>query len=137
MKFIYAVLFGLMINLPLSAQDKNRHQQIETVKIAFITQKLNLTTAEAEKFWPLYNNYQSEMRQIFRARKDARQNNQNDNAAQLDGELDFEGRMLEVRKKYKSEFSRALPASKVGTFFEAEREFREHMIKELKDRRSQ
>lgn len=139
MRLICTFFIGLMFVLPLSAQEKNKqsHQQIETVKIAFLTQKLNLNTSEAEKFWPIYNNYQKEMRELFKLRKDSRRDKQNDSRDNADGELDFESRILDTRKKYKTQFSKVLSPDKVGLFFQSEREFREQMIKELRERRGQ
>ena len=135
MRLIWSFLICLVIALPVSAQEKSqRSQQVESVKIAFITQKLNLTSAEAEKFWPVYNSYQSEMRELFKQKRESRKKDaQAEN--KIDNELDFESRMLDIRKKYRKEFSKVIPSEKVLQFYEAEREFREHMIKELKERR--
>jgi hypothetical protein len=131
MKFIWSILICLVFALPVSAQEKgSQNQQIEAVKVAFITQKLNLTSSQAEKFWPVYNNYQREMKEVFKQRKEAK--NRNDGK---DGELDYESRLLDIRKKYKQEFSKVIPSDKVAQFYDAEREFRETMIQELKDRR--
>lgn len=135
MRLIWSLFICLVIALPLSAQEKSqRSQQVESVKIAFITQKLNLNTGEAEKFWPVYNSYQQEVRQVFKQRREAK-NKKEASEDKLDNELDFESRLLEIRKKYKEEFSKVIPSEKVLLFFQAEREFREQMIKELKDRR--
>lgn len=136
MRLIWSFLICLVMTLPLSAQDKSqRSQQVESVKIAFITQKLNLNSSEAEKFWPVYNNYQKEMRELLKQRRDAKKKKDANADDKLDNELDFESRLLELRKKYKQEFSKVIPSEKVLQFYEAEREFREQMIKELKDRR--
>lgn len=129
-------LICLVLALPVSAQEKaQRSQQIEAVKIAFITQKLNLKSSEAEKFWPVYNSYQKEMREVFKLRREAKNKKDGNAGEKLSGELDFESRILDIRKKYKQEFSKVLPDEKVSQFYEAEREFREQMINELKDRR--
>lgn len=131
MRLIWSFLICLVIALPASAQDKSqRSQQVESVKIAFITQKLNLNTSEAEKFWPVYNSYQKEMRELFKQKRELKKAND-----RLDNELDFESRLLDIRKKYKKEFAKVIPADKVLQFYDAEREFREQMIKELKERR--
>jgi hypothetical protein len=136
MRLILSFLICLAIALPVSAQEKaQRSQQIEAVKIAFITQKLNLKSSEAEKFWPVYNSYQKEMREVFKLRREAKNKKDSNAGDKLSGELDFESRILDIRKKYKQEFSKVLPGEKVSQFYEAEREFREQMIKELKDRR--
>ncbi len=42
-------------------KDRNRvtTRKLTAYKIAFFTQRLDLTPAEAEKFWPVYNDYLS------------------------------------------------------------------------------
>ena len=136
MRLIWSFLICLVIALPVSAQEKNqRSQQVETVKIAFITQKLNLNTSEAEKFWPVYNSYQSEMRELLKLKSESRNKKDAKAEDKLDNELDFESRMLDIRKKYQKEFSKVIPSEKVLQFYNAEREFREQMIKELRERR--
>jgi len=138
MRMIWSFLICLVMALPLSAQEKSqRSQQIESVKVAFITQKLNLNSAQAEKFWPVYNTYQQELRVVYKQRREARDKQKANPDQKMDNELEFESRLLNIRKKYKEEFSKVLPADKVLSFFDAEREFRETMIKELKDRRNQ
>lgn len=139
MKWILSFLICLAFYLPVSAQVQPqpvfRHsQQIESVKIAFITQQLNLSNDEAEKFWPIYNNYQRDLNELFKQKRENRLNRPNANE-ELTNELNFEGRLLDIRKKYQAEFSKVLPADKVLQFFRAEREFREQMIRQLKERR--
>jgi hypothetical protein len=63
---IIAVFIGLMATV--TAQDnkggngKNDGSRIEALKIAYLTKKLNLSTEEAQKFWPIYNKYSDEIR---------------------------------------------------------------------------
>ena len=45
------------------AQRPNR-EQIKSLKIAFITEKLDLSTQEAQNFWPIYNVYESQMKEV-------------------------------------------------------------------------
>ena len=55
------IIFVIMI-FPvnwLSAQNPNL-EKLNSYKIGFFTKKLNLTSAEAEKFWPVYNEYQKQ-----------------------------------------------------------------------------
>ena len=40
-----------------SQEKKGSKEKIRTLKIAYITDRLNLTPNEAEKFWPIYNTY--------------------------------------------------------------------------------
>ncbi|MGB4774472.1 MAG: hypothetical protein WBP45_04830 [Daejeonella sp.] len=135
MKWIWSFIISLTLTLPVLAQAQQRGEQIESVKIAFISRKLDLTTDEAQRFWPLYNNYQKEIGDILKQKKQTKLSNATDPDAQLDGELDFEERILDIRKKYSREFTKVIPSQKVLLLYQAEREFRQQLIKQLKDRR--
>jgi hypothetical protein len=112
--------------LPAKSQDDSDQKggRIEALKIAYLTKKLDLSPAEAQKFWPVYNNYTSELKG---ARTEQRQNKAS--------ELDTEDKILNIRKKYSSEFSRAISNDKINTFFRSEKEFGNYVQKELQNRR--
>lgn len=60
-----------MIAFVFSGFSQNeRGQKIKAMKTAFITQELNLTPAEAEKFWPVYNTYNSQIWAIKRKERE-------------------------------------------------------------------
>jgi hypothetical protein len=111
MKRLLPILF-LICTLNLfsqQAQDPDG-SRIEALKIAYLTKKLNLSPEEAQRFWPVYNNYASELRE---ARAEQRRNKAT--------EIETEEKILNIRKKYNKEFSNALSAEKVNTFFRSER----------------
>ena len=122
MKALVPILF-LICTLSLHAQD-GEGSRIEALKIAYLTKKLNLSPQEAQRFWPIYNNYASELRQ---ARTEQRNNKTS--------EIDTEEKILNIRKKYNKEFSGALNADKVNAFFRSEKEFGNYVQKELSERR--
>lgn len=100
----------------------NRDEKIEALKIAFITEKLQLTPSEAQQFWPVYNSYQKEI--------------QNLRAESKGGDvLENEQKLLDIRKKYKPSFEKVLGPTKMNRLFEAERDFRNILIKRLKNRK--
>lgn len=41
-----------------TTQTASGSERVQALKVAFITKALDLTAAEAEKFWPIYNDYQ-------------------------------------------------------------------------------
>lgn len=62
MKKITFIISFLLITLSVNAQFKRgSKEKIKALKIAYITEQLNLTESEAEKFWPLYNKFDEEM----------------------------------------------------------------------------
>ncbi len=140
MKHLYIILIFLMpFTITAYAQPgqykQDRAKQVEALKIGFITRKLELTPEESQRFWPVYNNYQRDLNLFLKDKRQARMNAMGKPEEQLDDELAFDARLLELRKKYRKEFSNVLPAQKVVGLFQAEREFRETLIKELKNRR--
>ena len=57
-----------MAGFTIQAQNGNR---LEALKIAYITNKLNLSPEEAQKFWPIYNQYSLELK-VARLKKAVR-----------------------------------------------------------------
>lgn len=129
-KILLIIVIALGASLVSVAQDEGGEKQnggrLEALKIGYLTKKLNLTTEEAQKFWPIYNQYMNEIR---KTRIDARQNKE--------GEIPTEEKLLNIRKKYNGEFNKALSSEKVNTFFKAEKEFGTVLQKELMERRMQ
>lgn len=99
-----------------------RQEKIQALKVAFITQKLQLTSAEAEKFWPVYNQYDNEIRHV-------RANNRNGDV------LDNEQKVLDIRKKYKPTFESILGPQRLNSLYKAEKDFRNALIQRLKERK--
>jgi Skp family chaperone for outer membrane proteins len=63
MKSIITLLaITLFSFLSIKAQEGN--DKIESLKIAYITKRLLLTPEESQKFWPVYNQYEAEKKQI-------------------------------------------------------------------------
>ena len=55
MKKIILPILLFLFSLNILAQ--HHREKIKALKISFITEKLDLTEQEAQKFWPIYNNY--------------------------------------------------------------------------------
>ena len=122
-------------------QDERR-ENIETMKIGFITQKLDLTPEEAERFWPVYNQYNNKIQEI---RKKRRQDNRDTKQkfdemsdkeveAAVDNEIIFRQKELDVQKEYHSKFKTVLPIKKVAKLYAAEEQFKMELLNKLKDK---
>ena len=137
-KGLLGLIMFLTMSTDLIAQDRREHyQRIEAIQVAFITKKLDLTTEEAQKFWPVYNNYQKELMGLMRKRREDRKKTDIDPNDKINLDLSYESKMLELKKKYKKIYLKAIPAEKVLLLYHAEREFREHLIKQLNHRRKE
>ena len=123
---IIALFLGFTVAGMSQEEDKKDGGRIEALKIAFLTRKLNLSTEEAQKFWPVYNKYADEIRKV---QIEARQNRTT--------VIDREEKILTIRKRFNGEFTKALSGEKVNTFFRVEKEFNGFLQKEMMERRQQ
>ena len=108
--------------------------RIEEVREQYVGRRLNLTTEEGQKFWPIFRRYEEAMKSI---RQKKRLNNSNDQAngtEQINRELYYESELVNTRKFYTAEFLKILPPDKVSEIFKSEREFTDELIKQLSER---
>jgi hypothetical protein len=118
-----------------------KQDKIKALELLYISRELDLTSQEAEKFWPVYKKYSKEVNELLAERKrkakELKGQPRTDAIAEeaLDKELGYERRMLEIKTRYKQEFMKILPARKVGNIYRSEREFRAMMIRQLKERK--
>lgn len=146
---IFRLFLLIMMPMAVFAQDRqqDRKDKIETMHIAYLSEKLNLTSGEAEKFWPVYNEYKAEQDKLRKQRMDNVQAvikaNGVDNMSDADvqklitDETDLETRQLDLRKVYITKFQQAIPIRKVAKFFIAEDEFKRYLLNQLRKRREQ
>lgn len=58
--FLYLILLSSLA----FGQENERHRQIQAMKTAYITEELQLSSSEAEKFWPVYNAYRKDLSEL-------------------------------------------------------------------------
>ncbi len=125
--FVFLLLF-IVKTSSFAQNTETRFQQVESAKIAYITKNLELTPTEAQKFFPIYNEYRKEMREISHQKKADRNNLKSESG------LEFDSKVLACKKKYHARFTTIISPTKASRFFEVEREFREQLFKELENR---
>lgn len=132
--FYFSLSIALLVSLaPATLAQESRQQRferIETEKIAFITQQLELTPQEAQRFFPLYNNYRKELNVVLQSNRGSGNSRER---SRMD-ELAAETAILAIKKKYRSQYSEIVGTARASRFFEVEREFREKLVKELRRR---
>ncbi len=60
MKKVILILFVIFTSWSSFSQSSDKREKIKSLKVAFITERLALTETEAQKFWPIYNTYETE-----------------------------------------------------------------------------
>jgi len=125
--FVVAITLAQPPERPMGPRGKGPRpskENVEALKVAFITKHLNLNAEEAQKFWPAYN-------ACFEELKKARQEKKDDVLA-------FEEAALNIRKKYKNDFKKALGSDdRVNKAMGADRAFMSMIKDELQHRRGE
>ena len=127
-----------------SAQDKNGRngwqERIKSEKIAYLTDAMDLSPAEAEKFWPVYNRAESEMRQswklimdAYRALEASVKDSKDDKeiSALLDKYLDAQEVADGIDRKYTTEYRKKLSTDKIARLYIAAENIRRLQIHKL------
>lgn len=116
-----------------------KKQLIDAQKSAYITKKLELTTTEAQAFWPVYNEYDAKKDVILKANKENHKKAKNideisDKEAQaiIDAQLLTDEKLLALKKEYMAKFTSVIPVKKVVKLEMAEKEFRKELLKVVK-----
>lgn len=99
-------------------------KKIQAMEMAFITKELNLSPDEAQKFWPVFNQYRNEIRTV------ASENKQKDH-------LEKQQKMLDLRKKYREDFSKVMNQERANKVFGAEDEFKSLVRREFQKRQEE
>jgi hypothetical protein len=140
-------LFVVLLSFSALAQapDRMRNQKrIKALKIAFITDRLDLSEKEAEKFWPIYNKFneaESKLKFIDLRQLKSKARNSFDSltdaeaSKMLEEIMAIEDELHKMRIQYMSELKTILPAKKIMLLKAVEDEFNRKMFEEFKKRR--
>ena len=136
------VLFLLLISVNLFAQPKR--EQLKSLKVAYITDQLQLTSDEATKFWPLYNAFESKQKELrqdkLRAYMDRLDGGEVDKMSDKDA-LNFlnqmentEEEIYQLRKKFITNLKSVLAPVKIIKLKRAEEGFNRKLLKQYRDK---
>ena len=137
----------IMLLLPLSmvAQQLSPEQQekFEALKVAFLTEELSLSSKEAQSFWPVYNEMDSQLSEVRDARKkiarNARRNWESMSDAELDqaivDALDLTQEEIQIKRDFLPKFKEALPMRKVAKLYASEDKFKRKLLQKIKEHR--
>jgi hypothetical protein len=148
---LFSFLF-LFLSVNIGAQNrppqfKNR-EKIRALKTAYITNALDLTSKEAEKFWPIYNAYDKkvttlrfekmhELRSKIRTREDFNALKDKEAKNLLDGFLKIERDILDAKSKLNSQLLKVISGKKLLKLYKAEDDFNRRLLDRLRNRQQQ
>ena len=142
MKKLLILVF--LVSATVCAQGQ-RHEKIKALKIAYITEQLNLSPAEAEKFWPVYNEYDDKIAilrneervEIFQRFRNGIESMSDSEANELlDKAMTIKTKELEYNKILIQELRKVLSPKKIIKLKKVEEDFKRRLLERYKERRN-
>lgn len=142
-----SLIFFLFLSFSTFAQSekfKEKKEKIKALKVAFLTSELDLTSSEAEKFWPLYNAFDDKQFDLRHQKmKGYFKRMQGDNldklsekdASVLLGQIeDNEEDLFNLRKNFVKSLKEVLPSVKIIKLKKAEEDFNRKLLQQYKEK---
>ena len=146
MKTTLITFLSFLISLSSFAQGPGNRMNIEeryrSQKIAFITDKLQLTSKEAREFWPIYNQFEVDKDALAKEMHAYRETlPQDDNEISEEQAVEFlafynkhNAKMFKLNQENQKKFLIVISAKKLMLLNIAENELRRHLLKEFRGR---
>lgn len=117
-------------------------EKIKSLRVAFLTNYLDLSVDESQKFWPIFNKMDADMDKLlsdYDMRRGKSPDFDNMSETELNNfilkQFEFEQKMLDLKKRYSDEYKKALPLKKVAMLGEAEQAFKRELMKAAREKR--
>ena len=114
--------------------NEQARDKIRAAHAAYITQRIELTSSESEKFWPLYREYFEKRRDLRQRMRDARQSESNEKDL-LEMDLSTKEEELELERELMEKLQEFIPAEKLVKLRQAEIDFRKLLLRKVQERR--
>ena len=122
----------------------DKREKIKAYKVSFLTTELELTSTEAEKFWPIYNTYDdkqyelrhNKMKTYLRKLDDDNLSSLSEKeAAALLSQIESTDKELYLlREKYTANLKKILSAKKILKLKKSEDDFNRKLLKQYRDK---
>ena len=140
------IKFIIMLSLPFFAfsQEMNelneRRKRMQTRKIAFVSNSLEISPKQSESFWPIYNVYSSELKSIYLKKKKVRRNymlnkqsmNDVDLGLVIDSLFNLDKEYLDLKIKYVKQFSNIISNKQMFELYIIEENFKKDLLRKIK-----
>lgn len=125
-------------------KDDDKREKVKAYKVSFLTTELELSSTEAEKFWPIYNAYDDKqfelrhdkMKTLMRKLDDDNLNSLSEKeAAALLSQMESTDKELYLlRDKYNTSLKKILSAKKILKLKKSEDDFNRKLLKQYRDK---
>ena len=137
------IIIALLLSVSFMQAQNKKEEKLEKVrsqKIAFLTQKMNLSPDEAQVFWPVYNEFSTQKKELNKKKRDVmvelKQKWDSATDAQKEAVADqmiaFRMEEANLDQSYHAQFKDVLPIDKVLKLYQAELQFKNYLMKQIR-----
>lgn len=144
-KFLLSLLLLFVSTVSFSQGFREKKEKVKALKVAFITDELNLTTDEAQRFWPIYNAFDDKQAELRHEKMKAildrfepgnvEKLSEKDASSLLIQMEIIEENLFTLRKKFIRDLQGVLTAKKIIRLKKAEDEFNRKLLRQMRDNR--
>ena len=123
---------------------KEKREQIKAMKVAFLTTELDLTSKEAERFWPLYNTFDDQQFELRHQKMKSFMRRMNDETLDKMTEKEAntfltqmentEEELFLLRKKFNASLKGVLPSIKIIKLRKSEEGFNRKLLHQYRNK---
>lgn len=140
----YLFIFGLVLwGYVANAQSQQTLEKLEAAKIALITERLELTPEDAEKFWPIYNEYSQKQRDLrvefnqLKSSYDPKTASNEENQKALEAGMIIKQKQVDLDQTYTEKMQSVISARQIMSLQKAEQDFREMLMERIRQQQLQ
>jgi len=144
MKKIYSILLLLTTVLTFGQNIEDRIERLKALRVAYISEKLSLTTEEAQRFWPVFNQFDDKMDDLHKQKRqllfklrpeNASKLSEKETTALMDEDDRLEQEIQNNRKQLVKNLQGVIPNQKILMLRQIEVEFKQKLLHQMKNRR--
>ena len=145
MRLFYTTILILASNFFVFSQEEDYTERIKTIKIGYITEKINLTSDEAKEFWIVYDKYSQILHDLHNQVKECRKKGCEKKKNLTDAEAieilkkddELNDKIWQINKEKDKELLKIISAKKLILLKDAEREFYKRLMKQYREGKPQ
>ncbi len=143
MKNIYTLLFLLFSILGFSQDTEERIERIKALRIAFISEKLELTPEEAQQFWPIFNQFDDRQSKLQREKRKLMRNlrsgntmnlSEKETAKLMEEDERLENEIQNNRRQLVKDLQGVIPNRKILMLRQIDIEFKQKLLQQIQKR---
>ena len=144
-KILFPIIFLLVASLSFSQGFKEKREKVKALKVAYITEQLELTTDEPQKFWPIYNAFEDKQGQLRHEKMNSildrfkpgnvenlSEKDASNSLAQMEK---IEEDLFNLKKKFIKDLQGVISAKKIIKLKKAEEDFNRELLKQMREKR--